>query len=432
MTVRLFPSRKGFGADVGRLFTGTSLAQAVNIGLAPVLTRIYSPDDYGILALYVSATMVLSLVSSLSYEAGIMLPGDDREAWTLLVLSLVFSACTGLVLLAGLMLSGAPAVAAAMGAPALAPLLWWAPLGVLLLAGNRGLEMWLSRTRRYDRMAGSRVMGSVTGASTKLAWAAVFPVTAAGLVAGAITCEVAKAAWAVKGSHRFRGLKFLSRSWKEVLCTYGKFPRFHLWASLLEFAGHALPVFVLARLFGAGVVGLYDLGFRTVYVPLELVVQSVRQVFYQRSVEEYRASGSLAALVESTGSRLSLWAAGPFLLLGLSGSWLFSFVFGPQWADAGRYAQVLSPAFFLRCVVIPILVFNPLNRQERYLAWQLLHFGVLCACLVIGGTLGDDFLTVCLLSFGACLTHLSLLRLTCKLSGASLFRTLFGRFRSLI
>ena len=424
---KLFSSRKGFGANIRNLMTGTTLAQAVNMAVAPVLTRIYAPEDYGILALFISTGMVLSLMASLSYEAGVMLPEDNNEAWTLLVLSLILSSgfCATLFII---MIPGAQAVSGFMGVPEFSPYLIWVPFVAFLFAVNRGLEMWLSRRVRFSLLAGAKIAGSATGAGTKLWYGLTFHPTAVGLVWGTIVCEVGKILCAVVGKGLSGNTSFLFRSCKTLMVRYGNFPRYQTGASLLEFMGNAVPVFVIARLFGTTTVGLYDLGFRMVFIPVELVIQSLRQVFYQKSVEDLRKDGTIAKLVEKTGSKLFLFGIVPFFLLGTCGSFLFSFVFGPEWSRAGLYAQMLSPAFFLRCVALPILIFNTFNRQNIYLKWQIMHFSLHCTALGVGGIADDDILTIALLSAVSCCTHMVLLYWNCKAASASLKRTLLGCF----
>lgn len=422
--MQIFYAREGFGANIRRLLTGTSLSQAINTAFAPILTRIYTPDDYGVLAIFITTSAVISIFATLNYEVAAMLPEDDDEAWTLSVLSAIFALAVSLLTLVLLLLFGKDA-ARLVGAPAFSHYLVWVPLGVFLLAVNRALEIWLSRTLRYTLLAGSKVAGSSVGAVTKLGLGLAFRIGAGGLIAGVLMCEVGKIIWVAKSSIRGE-VRFLRDRWRELLARHANFPRYQLWASILEFMGVAVPIYGMAHLFGTTIVGFYDLGFRMVFLPLELVVQSVRQVFYQKSVQDLREQGSVSGLVERTGSRLAALSFFPFLFLALTGPTIFSFVFGSDWTRAGLYAQMLAPAFFLRCIVSPTLVFNTFNRQNQYLNWQIIHFAVIVAALGVGGWFHDDRLAVACLSFGTCVTHLYLIYLNCRLAGASIRRTIFG------
>ena len=74
-----------------KLVTGTTFAQILVIVASPVLTRLFSPEAFGLLAIFTSITKVLGVVSCLRYQFAIMLPDEERDAVNLLAL------CTALV-----------------------------------------------------------------------------------------------------------------------------------------------------------------------------------------------------------------------------------------------------------------------------------------------------------------------------------------------
>lgn len=76
---RLLP-RNYFARGVSILVSGTAAAQALTVLAAPLLTRLYSPDDFGLLAVYASLLSLIMVVSSLRYKLAIRLPEDDGEA----------------------------------------------------------------------------------------------------------------------------------------------------------------------------------------------------------------------------------------------------------------------------------------------------------------------------------------------------------------
>ena len=85
------PARSSsFAADVLKLVTGTTIAQVITILAAPVITRLYGPEAFGLLTLFASITSILG-VNRLhgAYELAIMLPKTDEEAANLLGLCLL-------------------------------------------------------------------------------------------------------------------------------------------------------------------------------------------------------------------------------------------------------------------------------------------------------------------------------------------------------
>ncbi|NLP20110.1 MAG: oligosaccharide flippase family protein, partial [Bacteroidales bacterium] len=73
------------------LFKGTVIAQIIPMLLMPVLTRMYSPDDFGILELFVSVIAILGSVANLRYELSIVLPERKEDAWNIMSLGFIIA-----------------------------------------------------------------------------------------------------------------------------------------------------------------------------------------------------------------------------------------------------------------------------------------------------------------------------------------------------
>lgn len=134
----LLPSG-GFLRNVSVLAGGAALAQGLSILAAPLLSRLYAPEDFGVLGVYASLLAIAGVVASLRYELAIPLPEDDAVAGDVLRLALVtcvlISAVAGLVVL----VFGSWLVSV-LNAPGLAPYLWLLPLGVLVLGLYQALS----------------------------------------------------------------------------------------------------------------------------------------------------------------------------------------------------------------------------------------------------------------------------------------------------
>ncbi|MGB3913977.1 MAG: oligosaccharide flippase family protein, partial [Dethiobacteria bacterium] len=76
----VIPTFSKFGANVFKLITGNVAAQLITIGAMPIITRMYTPDDFGIYQLFVSITSVLIVVAALQYDMAIMLPPAEEDA----------------------------------------------------------------------------------------------------------------------------------------------------------------------------------------------------------------------------------------------------------------------------------------------------------------------------------------------------------------
>src|SRR5690554_2779748 len=90
---------EGFFRNVLILAGGTMISQIIVLASLPILTHLYSPADYGTYSVFTSVIAMLLMVVSLSYEYAITLPEADKEASTILRLSLFL--CIGVSILSG-------------------------------------------------------------------------------------------------------------------------------------------------------------------------------------------------------------------------------------------------------------------------------------------------------------------------------------------
>ncbi|WP_339060568.1 oligosaccharide flippase family protein [Tepidibacillus marianensis] len=160
---RLLP-QSGFARNVFTLMTGTTIAQAVPILISPILTRLYSPEDFGVLAVFLSVTAMIAVISTGRYELAIMLPNEDKDGANLVVLSLFIDIAISLVSFLILWVFNAP-ITRMLGTPQISIWLFLVPISVFLTGLYQSLNYWSNRRKQYKRLARSRVSKSVgTGA----------------------------------------------------------------------------------------------------------------------------------------------------------------------------------------------------------------------------------------------------------------------------
>src|SRR5215472_7489227 len=93
-------SAKGFATNVAYMLTGTVVGQAFSVLLAPMLTRIYLPDQFGYLGVYTATLAIIGVAAALGYELAIPIAPSSEELANLLAVSI--GALIGLTLLMAL------------------------------------------------------------------------------------------------------------------------------------------------------------------------------------------------------------------------------------------------------------------------------------------------------------------------------------------
>lgn len=381
-----------FGADVLKIAGGTIFAQLLTVIASPILARIYGPDAFGMLALFTSIVTTIAVVACLRYELSIMLPKSDRNAANLFGVSLTSAIVIGILTLP-LMWMFHDLLLQRLKAPELGPYLWLVAPAVFVNGTFVALNYWNSRTRQYGRLSIARIISSLASAGIQLGaglagYAYGGSLIAASIVGSGVSALVLGAQiWRDDGLMLKRCID--PRDMATEAARYKKFPLLDSWSSLLNAISWQLPTFLLSAFFSSTVVGYYALGMNVLQLPMSLIGSAIAQVFFQRA-SEAKFDGTLGRIVEDTFRRLSMIGVFPILLLASIGRDLFIVIFGPTWAEAGTFVQILALWIFFVFITSPICaIFSVLERQGTFLVFNAGLFVARAAALIIGGMSGD-------------------------------------------
>lgn len=388
-----------FSNDVLKLVSGTTIAFAVTLLAAPFLTRFYSPEDFGNLAIFVSIISILGVVGCLRYQMAILIPEEDDEAASVFNLSLISAVIVTLVTLL-LVLLGGRFFLRLIDAIQLSSLLWLIPPTIALEGINLALIYWNIRRKRYIRMSLARFGNSFTMTGTQVSlgflWGASNLVLIGAYSLGSFLSGVYLFTSTFKKDWNLFRDNFRARSILQCAKRYRKFPLYDVWAVLLNNFSWALPAFMLSAFFSPTIVGYYSLGHRLLRMPMSLIGQAVSQVFFQRaSVARYEEN--LSQVVEDIFRRLVTIGLMPFLVLSVTGEEVFSIVFGQNWAEAGVYVQIMAVWTFFWFISSPLSnIFRLLEQQEFSLKINVLIFATRFLSLWIGGILSSPRIAISL------------------------------------
>lgn len=412
---RAMPKNR-FARGVSVLVGGTIGSQVLLVLAAPLLTRLYTPKDFGLLAVFVALLALISVVASLRYDAAIPLPDDDKEAAALLVLSLV----TVLVVAS---LSAVAAIifrheiAALLNSPGLADYLYLVPLGAMFVGSFNVLNAWGIRMKDFTSMAKSKMLQSAATVAVQLGAASL------GTVALLFAQIIGNAAASISLAIRSLRLKWDAITAVElstiilVARRYKKFPLYSTWGGLFNTAGSQLPALMFASLFSPAAAGIYMLANRVLEMPFQLLGQAITKVFFSNAAQAHR-DGKLGDLVSRIHNQLAHIAMPPTLVLLVAGPKIFKLVFGPEWEQAGMFAQWFAPWLYLVFITTPLSsVFGVLDKQGAALVFEIILLVVRAAAIAAGAWLGDIMLTVALFSLGGMLCWLGNLIWVMQMSG---------------
>lgn len=374
---RILP-QSGFARSVMTLMTGTGLAQVLPIALSPILTRLYSPQEFGVFALYGSTCAILAVLVTGKYELAIVVPKHDSEAINLVAVTILSSLLVSIVSLV-IVLVWDESIVRLLGHPEVQFWLYLVPLTTLILGCYYALNYWTNRRSRYKSMAISRVVQSGAASAVQLA-AGVSKVGLLGLILGQLFGQLLSTLFLAKSLPRDERRLFRRISLKRMSCVsrrYIGYPKYMVPGQAMSVGATEMPLLLLTVFFGAGVAGFYSLAQRIMAAPLSLVASAVGDVYRQKAAGQYASEGECLDIFLGSLKRLVLFAFLPMLPVLLFGPWLFAFVFGDSWRVAGEVASVLAVLVFFQTLS------SPLSSTVLFAGWlhldSLWQFARLCA-----------------------------------------------------
>ena len=365
-----------FLRHVAVLAGAASLGQALVLLGYPILTRLYEPAHFGILAVFVAMLSTVLPVASLRYEFAVPLPRRDGTARHVLAVALASATLVSLLVAFVVLPFGGPLVAA-VNAEELRPYLWLLPVGLWAASTYQALSYWAIRTESFPLLARTRLTQSIGSIAVQVAlgFAHIGPL---GLIVGNLFGHAAGAgrlavAFGLRARTRFtrRGLR---RSlW--AARRYRRFAQLSAPASLLNTLAFSLPPIALAMLFGPTVAGWFALTDRVIGVPIGIATHSIGQVYVAEAARfALRDPASLQRRYLSLSLSMFVVVAVPLGLVAVYGPRLFALLFGDAWVAAGEFARILAVLYLARAVVNPLSqTLNLLERQGRMLALDALR-----------------------------------------------------------
>lgn len=370
---------------------GAALAQTIVFVISPVLTRMYSPADFGVLGVYTSFFSLALVIASFRYDLAVPLPDDDRTATLLVVLSLLMTGVSSLVLLCIIFWVGDH-----VDLPIMKRHLLLLPLTLAGAGVYQVLNAWAVRRKEFAAVARTRVSQSMGKVLVQVGLGAV-AVGPVGLILGETvgyvggTWVLAKLVWRNSRQHV---LNMSCGELAKVAVRYRRFPLVSTWSALLNVGALQLPALLFASQFGAESAGSFSFSQRIIAAPMAVVGMAVGQVYVAEAARlSSHDPGAAFRLFQNSAKKLFLVGVVPIGLLGVAAPFLFPLLFGPQWTEAGMFVQVLAPAFLGQFVVSPLSqTLNILERQDLQFIGDLVRFVTTLVGFAIVGQVGGSAL----------------------------------------
>ena len=328
--------------NFSKLLSANVVAQVIGLVVYPILTRMYAPEDFGLLNLFLSISGVLTILATAEYYNAIVLPKKESESIS------VVHVCVCLLLLMvgliGITVCFSHEIATIFKSPKLADYYWMMPILVFVLGGWNILNYWYIRCARYDSVSAYQLSQSILSAGGKLGFG-----YAGQLSGGMIYSTVLAPALSLLLS-LLRSRKIIANlatfSWTKTIETarkYRNLPFYSLPRSFINMLAGQLPVLLLTPVFGSKYVGWWSMALLLGFIPISVITRSVYQIMYQYTTE--RVNNNLPIYTYFQRFTLLVLVIGiPFfgILCYLMPDLILLFL-GEGWDETGLYLRWMLP-----------------------------------------------------------------------------------------
>lgn len=365
----IFGRQSEFTKNVLILVSGTAIAQLLPILASFILTRLYTPEDFGVFTLIISLIAFGSVFITGRYEVAIILPKEEKEAQDLAVISSSLGLGSSLIFFLFIFFFREQFASWIGLRVEFSFWLYWVPLLIFLTAQQKILDFVVNRQQKFGTLAKNRIGRSVTLTGTQLSLG--FAKFSGGLIVGNFLATIYSVLFLLyRQSWKLKDLSF--KNLGPTAKKYIKFPKFSLAADTINSFSNHIPVILITLYFTEEMAGYYGFTLRILSLPLALVASSILDVFKQKASNEFNELGNCKRIYLKTLKKLLLISVIPFLILAFIAPDAFAMFFGEGWKEAGVYAQILCIMFFMRFVVSPLsYVLYIANKQNYDLLWQI-------------------------------------------------------------
>lgn len=375
--------------NIAVLLGGTVAAQAFTLLITPVLSRLYSPEEFGKLGLILATSSIFATGVHGRLTLAIARADTSGESFEIFraatVLSASITACLVCLFILARVFGALPTYSISS--------VFLIGVFVFLSAQIEVFNYWQSSKKKFFLSARNAATRSLVTGFLQLALAAK---SASGMIVGALLGAMCSVLLSMR--EQFEEPSLVPKKRVSILFILKKYRNYPLYSMpqgmLASMSLNSVPI-CLAHYFGASIAGQYWMAYRILVAPIGLFGGAYRQVIHAKlSTENCSASQKnrtarihtafLSALILPFSVGIAVW-----------GEVIFIFAFGERWAEAGIYSGYLVFCFSLDLVKIPaITILQNRNEQARLLIYESVLSVSRIAVVVFSAAFFDAFLAI--------------------------------------
>lgn len=375
--LRKFKPKSEFGLNFLTLLKGSGLSQIIIMGASPILTRIYSPEYFGVSALFLSISSVLMILGTGRYEMAIIQARRNVDALSLGISTIAISFCFFILTVLGLVIFSNYTRLIDLNQK-LAGLIFLIPVYVIIVSIYKVMNNYFNRNKYYEIITVNQIGQSIFQSSGKLYFGYI-NLSINGLVIGTI---LGQAIALILIIYRFANINLEKSSYKLAITRiksnlkrYINFPKFMLVSDGINVIALQTPFLLTSYFFSMEQLGYLSLAYSMSSRPLSFIADSLSRVFRQQAADDYNKTGRCDKLFLNIFKKLSILTLLPFTIIIFTAPYLFKMIFGDEWYESGQIVQIIIIMFyfqFLARILGYMYILTEHQKENLYL--QLILF----------------------------------------------------------
>lgn len=393
------------------LSSGTAGAQIIALLFIPIITRLYGPESYGQLGIFLSILTILTPLATLSISSAIVIPKSNLIARELVTIALKLASINSFLIFIILLFFG-DNIFEIIEFNDFNYIIYLLPLAMFLSALHDISNQISIRLKEFHSIAKTSIIHSIInyGMQALLGYYSPYAI----ILSFVHTTSLGVRALLLSFFRRYNLIVNKNTSIKRkfiLLKWYKSFVIYRTPQMILNAISQSIPVLLLSYFFGPLIVGYYALTRTVLGVPISLLSRSVQSVFTPYFNDLINNNKLARPFLTKSTKSLAISGLVPFLLIIILGPSLFEIIFGDEWVLAGSYAQWLSLWLFFALINGPSIAAIPiLNLQKWYLIYEITS--VIIRFVIIFSFsfyYNDALLTVAMFSLSSAMLNLYLI-----------------------
>ncbi|MCA6065043.1 lipopolysaccharide biosynthesis protein [Thalassolituus marinus] len=338
-----------FHKSIAMLLSGTAMSQLIGIATLPLLTRLYSADEMGVLAIYTSVVTTLLTVVCLRLESAIPVQKSEEDAKEVLFLCIQLAAIVSMVVF----LLTICAFSFDVLPENMLEYIYFIPVGVFFGGVYVALNAFALFKGGFQYIAKSRIIQAVSCAAVQVSGAFLYQ-SSVWLIVGFILNLSAGINYLKKRLNLKSVFFFLDvRKSKQLIQRNSSFPRYSIIESLFNTAGVQFPILVIAYGMSVSEAGLIFLAMKLIQAPMAMLGTSIAQVYYSQASKKF-ADGEISQFTADVLKIALRLGVGPIIGLSILAPLIIKYFLGYEWEQVGHYMLIMMPWYVMQFISSPM------------------------------------------------------------------------------